>query len=154
MNYIDFSNCSLLCSLLQRSFSKGTQKMTLLNILLRQHSILKEVWKILCWRERLKGAYYLIFLSINKRIFTTLEIIKKHNLNSIPIGIKINHRINVIILSKISLMKFFLFSNINFLFNNLLNCYWVAKGLFELKFSICVYLSSTILIYLQLKIGS
>jgi hypothetical protein len=132
--------------------------MTLLNILLRQHSILKEVWKILCWRERLKGAYYLIFLSINKRIFTTLEIIEKHNLNSIPIGIKINHKINVIILSKVSLMKFFLFFNINFLFNNLLNCYWVAywvaKGLFELKFSICVYLSSTILIYLQLKIGS
>jgi hypothetical protein len=27
LNYIDFSNCSLLCSLLQRSFSKGTQKM-------------------------------------------------------------------------------------------------------------------------------
>jgi len=78
--------------------------MTSLNISLRQHSILNEVWKILCWRERLKGAYYLIFLSINKMIFITLEIIEKHNLNIIAIGIKINHKINVIILSKVSLM--------------------------------------------------
>ena len=116
MNYIDFSNCSLLCSLLQRSFSKGTQKMTLLNILLRQHLILKEVWKILCWRERLKGYYYLIFLSINKKIFITLETIEKHNLSSIAIGIKIN----VIIWSKVFSGGFFSFLNINFLFNNLL----------------------------------
>ena len=94
--------------------------MTLLNISLRQHSILKEVWKILCWRERLKGAYYLIFLSINKKIFITLEIIEKHNLNSIPIGIKINHKINVIIFSKVFSGIFLLFFNINIKINFLI----------------------------------
>ena len=53
-------------------------------------------------------------------IFITLEIIEKHTLKNIAIGIQINHTINVIILSKVSLIEFFLFSNINFLFNNLL----------------------------------
>ena len=120
MNYIDFSNCSLLCSLLQRSFSKGTQKITLLNISLRKHSILNEVWKILCWRERLKEAYYLIFLSINKKIFITLEIIEKHNLNIIAIGKKINHKINVIIFSKVFSGIFLLFFNINIKINFLI----------------------------------
>ena len=81
---------------------------------------------------------YLIFLSINIKTFITLETIDKHNLNSIAIGIKINHKINVIIWPKVFSGSFFSLFNINFLFNNLLNCYWVAYwvaiGLFELIF--------------------
>ena len=57
--------------------------MTLLNISLRQHSILNEVWKILCWRERLKGAYYLIFLSIFLKDLAISE-----NLNELSIKVK------------------------------------------------------------------
>ena len=94
--------------------------MTLLNISLRQHTILKEIWKTSWWRVRLKWIYYLIFLSINKMIFLIPKTIEKHNLNSIATGIKIIHKINVIILSK-ELLGSFLFFNINFLFNNLLN---------------------------------
>ena len=55
-------------------------------------------------------------------IFITLEIIEKHTLKNIAIGIQINHTINVIILSKVFLKRFFIFFNINIKINFLIFC--------------------------------